>query len=249
MGKVSEENVYGILVLYNKNAAQSRAYCCLKNYKNVDLIVCDNSTKDYANKLLVEQDGYIYLNMHGNVGLSKAYNRALDKIKESDPSYKGYIMLLDDDTYIPAEYFQALSAAIKRYGSHIFLPIVKDEIGVLSPSMMKKYYCHRAIGDVHRIKKTEICGINSGMAIRKDVFDDYRYNEDLFLDYVDHNFIRDMRKKNVQITILDVTLHQKFSSNSDSKEKALIRFSIFKKDINAFYKKVHEYKYQPYWNF
>ncbi len=230
------EKIYGILVVYNRNVEQSQAYCCLKKYKNVDLIICDNSTKDYANKHPVEQDGYTYLNMHGNVGLSKAYNRAIDKINELNPRYRGYIVLLDDDTFIPEDYFFELSAAIKKHNSHIFLPIVEDEIGILSPSIMKKYYCHRAIGDVHCIKKRELCGINSGMAIRKDLFDNYRYNENIFLDYVDHNFIRDMRKKDVEITILDVVLRQKFSSNSDSKEKALIRFSIFKKDINEFYK-------------
>ena len=48
---------------------------------------------------------------------------------------------------------------------------------------MRNGYCHRA-DDIKAIKQDELCGINSGMVIRKDIFKDYRYNEDIFLDYV-----------------------------------------------------------------
>ena len=102
---------------------------------------------------------------------------------------------------------------------------------------MKKYYCHRAPEDVWSIKQEELCGINSGMAINLQIFRKYRYNEEIFLDYVDHNFLRDMRKYKKKVVILNVKIRQTFSSNTDSKEKALIRFKIFKKDINVFYKK------------
>lgn len=44
---------------------------------------------------------------------------------------------------------------------------------------MRNGYCHRA-DDIKAIKQDELCGINSGMVIRKDTFKDYRYNEDIF---------------------------------------------------------------------
>ena len=147
-------------------------------------------------------------------------------------------MLFDDDTHIPEDYFVRMLRDIQRKNADIYLPIVKDEVGILSPSMMKKYYCHRAIGgNVWKIRKSEICGINSGMAIALKVFKSYRYNEELFLDYVDHNFIRDMRKHHCRIEIVKTYIHQTFSSNIHDEKKELARLEIFKKDINVFYKR------------
>ena len=228
--------LYGIIIVYNKNVNDSTTYNCLKTQNNLQIVVCDNSTRDFGNKDLVLAEGYQYIDMQGNAGLSKAYNKALDAISVENPEMKGYVSLFDDDTYIPNAYFQKLKEEIKDKRSDIYLPIVKDEIGILSPSVMKKYYCHRAPEDVWSIKKEELCGINSGMAIRLRVFKKYRYDERIFLDYVDHGFIRDMRKRHRKVSIMDVEIKQTFSSNTDNKEKSMIRFQIFKKDINEFYR-------------
>lgn len=230
--------LFGIIVVYNKHVDDSVTYQCLKKEKNLKVIVCDNSTKDYNNQATVESDGCIYIDMAGNAGLSKAYNRAIDKIFSVYPDSQGYIMLYDDDTFIPEDYFIKMKKALSRKKADIYLPIVKDEIGILSPSMMKKYYCHRAVGgNVWKIKPSEICGINSGMVISKDIFDNYRYNEEIFLDYVDHNFIRDMRRYHKKIEIVKTYLQQSFSSNIYDLDKELVRLAIFEKDINVFYKK------------
>lgn len=226
---------YGIIVLYNKSVDESVTYNCLKKYDNLKVIVCDNSTKSFNNKIKVESDQFIYIDMHGNKGLSIAYNRALDSIEKINPKMEGYVMLFDDDTFIPEEYFSKMTEAINKKKADIFLPIVKDEIGILSPSVMKKYYCHRAPENVWSIKKQEICGINSGMCIKLSAFTTYRYNEKIFLDYVDHNFIRDMRKKNKKVEIVNTQINQKFSSNTHNKKAELSRFKIFKKDLNVFY--------------
>jgi hypothetical protein len=228
--------IYGIIVVYNKNVENSLTYQCLKKQKDLHIVVCDNSTKDYGNQTNVEADGFYYVDMHGNAGLSRAYNAALNLISEVNEGMSGYVALFDDDTHIPDIYFSKLREEIQAKKSDIYLPIVRDEIGILSPSIMKKYYCHRAPKNVWSIKPKELCGINSGMAIRLKIFKNYRYNENIFLDYVDHNFLRDMRKKHKKVSIMDVEIRQTFSSNTDSKEKSIARFKIFKKDINEFYR-------------
>lgn len=230
-------DLFGIIVIYNKNVSNSLTYQCLKKQDNLQIIVCDNSTKDFDNKKFVENDGFYYVNMHENAGLSKAYNAALDVISSINEDMKGYVSLFDDDTFIPDIYFLKLRSEIRTKKSDIFLPIVKDEVGILSPSVMKKYYCHRAPENIWSVKQDELCGINSGMAIRLKIFKKYRYNENIFLDYVDHNFLRDMRKRHRRVSIMDVEIQQTFSSNVRDKEKELIRFKIFKKDINEFYRK------------
>ncbi len=233
--------LFGIIVVYNKNVNNSLTYQCLKKQENLQIIVCDNSTRDYDNKEFVKNDGFCYIDMHGNAGLSKAYNKALDYIQYNNPHMKGFVMLFDDDTFIPDIYFSKLRSEIQTKRSDIFLPIVKDEVGILSPSVMKKYYCHRAPENVWLVKQDELCGINSGMAIRLKIFKKYRYNEKIFLDYVDHNFLRDMRKRHCRVSIMNVEIQQTFSSNIKDKEKELVRFKIFKKDINEFYR-------EGFWN-
>lgn len=229
-------DLFGIIVIYNKNVRDSITYQCLKKQDDLQVVVCDNSTQNFDNKNIVENDGFYYVNMHGNAGLSKAYNAALDAISSVNEGMKGYVSLFDDDTFIPDIYFSKLRSEIRTKKSDIFLPIVKDEVGILSPSVMRKYYCHRAPENVWAVKQDELCGINSGMAIRLRIFKKYRYNEKIFLDYVDHNFLRDMRKRHCRVSIMDVEIRQTFSSNIRNKEKELIRFKIFKKDINEFYR-------------
>lgn len=231
-------DLIAIMVVYNTEITESRAYKCVLNEKNIKVIVCDNSTVENNNKELVEKDGNIYISMQGNKGLSKAYNKAIDYIMNNHLDEIEYIILMDDDTYFPHEYFNEIKEKLSKSKLDIYLPTVVDEsgkAGYLSPSIMRNGYCHRA-DDIKAIKQDELCGINSGMVIRKDTFKDYRYNEDIFLDYVDHNFIREMRSLGRNTGVINTVLKQSFSSSSDTKENSKIRFKIFKKDINIFYR-------------
>ena len=87
--------IYSILVVYNKDIASSKSYDFIKNYSSIKLIVCDNSTIENKNEEKVLNDGNMYISMHGNKGLSKAYNKALKNIPYSKDDY---VLLLDDDT-------------------------------------------------------------------------------------------------------------------------------------------------------
>ena len=100
MGKYILDDIVTIIVLYNCSCLESTSYKSLKE-NGVRVIVCDNSTRDYGNKNIVESDGYIYINMNGNKGLSKAYNAALNQISDDCQ----FICLFDDDTNISKEYF------------------------------------------------------------------------------------------------------------------------------------------------
>jgi len=183
------------------------------------------------NRQPVERYGFTYIDMQGNQGLSKAYNRAIGQINLEN----GMLCLFDDDTNISSDYFDKVRSHASRSAADIFLPLVYDEQGLISPSIMKTYYCHHA-RSIEEIGEN-ISGINSGMAIRTAVFQRYRYDENLFLDFVDHAFIRDMRRQGRRIEVMeDVTLRQRFSANTNSKESALNRFAILKKDSRYFYR-------------
>ena len=222
---------FAVVVLYNKRIDESLTLNCLKDIKNLNTIVCDNSTKNYHNESLARKLNFSYISMGGNKGLSCAYNKAIDLLK----SETGYVCLFDDDTKVTEEYFEKLKLAVKEEKKDIYLPFLYDNIGLLSPCKIKGIFVKR-FKDKKSINKKNITGINSAMAINLDIFKEgYRYNENYFLDYIDHDFIRTMKKKNKKIDVLDVNLFQNFSGSSFlSKDSSLIRFEIFKKDFKLF---------------
>lgn len=217
-------SLYAILVVYNQCIKDSATYKFLNKHKDINAIVCDNSTQDYKNQIVVKSDGYTYIDMNGNKGLSKAYNAALDVLQNKT----GYVILLDDDTILNEEYYNS----VLNLSCDIALPIVMDEKSILSPSKVNKGVVSR--WDGQEILK-QFTAINSGMIIRLDVFKTYRYDEHLFLDYVDHNFMWDMQDKDIKI--LDAKIKQNFSGNDVSNvESSLFRLKIFKKDSKYFYR-------------
>ena len=52
--------LYAILVVYNQCIKDSSTYKFLNKHKDINVIVCDNSTQDYKNQSVVKSDGYIY---------------------------------------------------------------------------------------------------------------------------------------------------------------------------------------------
>ena len=228
---------YGILVIYNKKISESNSYHSLSQ-QDLVLLVVDNSTESQYlefNQKMVKQDQLIYISMEGNKGLSQAYNKALDWIFSQQVDSDDYLVLFDDDTNIPSDFVKTINEEIEKSKKHIYLPIVKDSLGILSPSKMSKHgYCHRIQG-LEELTPQNICGINSGMVIQLSNFNNYRYDPRMFLDYVDHSFIRDMRYKNAKIQVVDIVLEQSFSAVTDSKENARKRLRILKKDVKIFY--------------
>lgn len=230
-------NIYGIMVIYNKTLNGSKAYECLKG-RGIRLIVCDNSTVDNANAALAAVDGNDYISMNGNKGLSCAYNKGLEYIfQKYEPAPSDLICLFDDDTVISDDYFEC----IKRARGDILLPVVTDGTGIMSPVLMKKNVARR-IKSRDALFKAEpglLSGINSAMAVRSRIYAEYRYNEEMFLDYIDHMFIMDMRKKGKHPEVIDVDIRQQFSAIDDSKEAAVARFALQKKDLQIFYRDNH----------
>ena len=223
-------SIFCVIVLYNKHLEESETFVSIRNASGISIIVCDNSTHDMGNREAAERNGCRYICMGGNKGLSKAYNRAIDSLKGKD----GILCLFDDDTKIASDYFSKLKEHLKEKMSEIFLPIVMDGTGILSPCAVHGIYPLR-VKNLDELKGKPFSGINSGMAIWLNVFRNYRYDENLFLDFVDHAFIRDMRRQNRKIRIMpDIILYQNFSAANNSCDAAESRFKILKKDLRYY---------------
>ena len=222
-----------IMVIYNKRLTDTLTFSSIRDWKDVQVILCDNSTRDQGNEVLAREFGYRYISMQGNQGLAKAYNRARDAIGAGE----GVVCLLDDDTRLPADYPDQIRQAHARNHAKIWLPLVKDRTGYLSPAIVTGYGWKRIVQpeDVDA-PGVLLTGINSGMAVDRKIMQQYRYDERYFLDFIDHAFLRDMRRKNIPMMVLkDVVLQQTFSSDVQSKQAAMERFAHFKEDVKRFY--------------
>lgn len=227
-----------ILVIYNLKCKNSITLNTLLNCKDEkhNIFVCDNSTDSNIknnNESYCIDSGIHYIDMNGNVGLSRAYNRALKEIDN-----EGWVIIFDQDTKIPEEYFNKLRESINNYPQiKMHVPIVNSRFMQMSPCRLKKY----------RVKRVElmdagiysdITAINSGMAIKKDVFKiTGGYNERIFLDYLDHHYVKRFKKYYKEIAVFDCTIFQDFSDDDHSDfSRDLNRFRIYSNDFYEFCK-------------
>lgn len=237
--------LYRIIVLYNN---------CIKNISKQHFdhtIFVDNSTDisikesniGYAQK---KSSNFTYIDMKGNKGLSKAYNKAIDvlKLREDD-----YIIIFDQDTHFCADIFDRYIKYIEE-NPHIDIvcPVVIDSVGVMSPSLIlgMKYTHLSSIKEIGNKKINDFSFINSGMCIKGAVFSKIKYDEHLFLDFVDHDFIIKAKTEELEIGICDeIILHQEFSGvTKNSFEQDFTRFQIYAKDSKVFYQKNYKKDYR-----
>ena len=171
------------------------------------MLVVDNSTSDFGNKAYCSKKNIDYISMDGNKGLSKAYNAAVDACKEKDA-----IILFDDDTEVTEEYFEKLDDALTIYHDvDIFAPIIYGQDGVIySPNEYNFMRSNFIKSPNQEVSQKKFNAIASCLAIRMRVFDNYRFNEKLFVDQVDQNFFYDQRKKNAKFQKIDVKILQNF---------------------------------------
>ena len=222
---------YAVMVICNRKIEESLTFKSLEKL-GVSVTVCDNSTQENSDRNIADR-GVGYISMGGNLGLAKAYNRALDSLKGRN----GYVCLFDDDTEVPADYFEKLDCEIEKSSADIILPVIRDKVGIMSPCIINGAFTKR-IDSLSQLNETNISGINSGMAVNLKLFEDYRYDENYFLDFIDHAFLRDMKAKNVKISVAEgLELCQSFSANDHKNiNAAKRRFRIFKKDYSYFCK-------------
>ena len=176
-----------VSVVYNQYCGNSVTCKTIKEgSKRPDIIlIIDNSTREMNNQQYCEKEGWLYHSMEGNAGLTKAYNAAISILKNK----ADIVIWADADTFFPPDYLEKLMNCISRNPTKdVFLPVVKSTSGMLSPAV----YTQRRIvpvNELSEIKNRQVSAINSGMVVRLSLYDNYSYDETMFLDYVDHDFM------------------------------------------------------------
>jgi len=203
---MANDRITAAIIIYNKSICDSITFQSIKDI-DLDILILDNSENDYCNKRFCANRGIRYISMGGNKGLSKAYNRAIENSTNSD-----VIILFDDDTEVKRDYFVKLKEALdKEKDVDIFAPIIRGQDGVIySPNEFSFLRNHLIKSPNHEVSQKSFNAIGSCLAIRMRVFDDYYFNEKLFMDQVDQYFFYEQRKIGRRFGKLDVEILQHF---------------------------------------
>lgn len=241
-----ECNISALVVVYNTRCGESPTCRALDGMEdgNLRVLIYDNSTADYGNAEYCRRRGWTYLGGQGNVGLSKAYNACIDYL--ASESVTGFLCLFDDDTDLSGDYFRQLREAAAE-GGHIFVPLVYSAGKLLSPCLINAGHRTRLFPDTESALTyagDSMTAINSGMAVDLSVFREYRYDERIFLDGVDHTFLMDMKRSGEKIHVFPYRCDHSFSGNErPPMDAAMTRFRIYAAD----YRYILRGKKWAYW--
>ena len=242
--------LYIVCVLYNSTIEEiSSLEVFLRfagRYDFIRLMIMDNSSEDFVAKNreaceTIYKDRIIYVDDGGNIGISKAYNKALDTIKDDE----FYVMWSDDDTVFSEEYIENVIKVIKAERTDIIGGIVRAGEKVLSPAKRIDTRCRYSIKQYHQDPGiyNDIYCINTGLTVKSTVYGIIgRYDERLFLDAVDHLFSDKLIEKDLnRIEIVPGDIIQNFAAVTDDLDSRKIRTKIYTRDWIKWWKITHKH--------
>ncbi|MDE6300851.1 MAG: hypothetical protein K2M19_03965 [Muribaculaceae bacterium] len=221
-----------VIVIYKQAVGESRSYNLFNSLKQ-DILIIDNSPES-GNKTAINSVDYI--SFPDNPGLSKAYNVAAEYAKKNGYDW---ILLADQDTRFDDDIIDKLKKASRRHPDiKLFCPFIVAGDKLMSPVPLNNYFTKlENIGFIEEtwldIRKTAI--INSGMFINVNAFlKAGGYNEDVFLDYSDFNFLVRFGKLYNKAICIDSVAHQEFSNQVQTISQKLNRFKLFCQSVRHF---------------
>lgn len=233
---MEKPEIFILIVIYNKKCTDLMPFFQAFFEKECTLMVYDNSAHDLGNRAFCEAYNVVYLGGNGNQGLSKAYNVAVEYCRHREEN--GYLCIFDDDTTIIGDYLDVLTRATVTGEKAVFVPLLRVGSKIISPAILKENFHCRFFTDKEEVEAyhgDRLTALNSGMVIHLSIFEHYRYDERLFLDGIDHTFMKDMRVRQIPVRILDFQLEHHISSfEKPTIDSAIHRFRIFKNDVKVF---------------
>ena len=233
-----------IIVLYNQKLYDSLSYQTgiskFLNNNDISLFIYDNSQIPQHIKQDFDQfEGRIVYNSDSsNPGVSYAYNKGYEYAKANGFQW---ISLWDQDTTIDGESY--LSACFEALSSNpqvkLFVPLVKTKKGItISPvrEIFRIPICGYSDSLTEGLNKLSKIGIiNSGIFVEVKAFGEVNgYNEKVFLDFSDYQFIERFSKKYKLFFLLNTICIQDFSNEENDVYKLSVRYSLFCRSLRNY---------------
>lgn len=209
----------------------------LTDEHEINISVFDNTPlteKKYSlkNEVLIDRNVTTrYITDNNNIGLARAYN-----ILVADAQKNGceWIVLLDQDTTLPSDFcriYFSLPSGILLHAPKVFSNSI-----MISPAKYNNYRSVLIDNDSSGVTPlANLSCINSGLLVNIKLYKKVGgYNEKLFLDFCDHDFILRVKKDYNEINIIDTHVSQNFSNDIHTKHEAFQRYKLFLNDLSNF---------------
>ena len=237
---IDKVELFVVLVLYNTSLEDSETYkTIISNKKDIKLkgVVFDNSKKKQSTLGIEKLGDFHYIHDENNPGLAFAYNYALKLALENNCKW---MLLLDQDTYFTADYFNNLKFEDNK-DIVAYIPTVKsysDRVSCISPSVLH-LGGFKAFTEVKKgIQLNKVSGINSGTIIDCDFIKSIGgFKEEYPLDMLDHWYFREIYRKNKYVSVFNSEIFQNLSVQDNFEKNISIgRYTNFIKVENRFFK-------------
>lgn len=224
-------NFYFILVLYKCNLKDSASFNTILHAlkysgKKATFYIYDNSPNSQT--INEENIDFVYVHDSNNSGLSKAYN--LGAMYAFKNNFE-WITLLDQDTSFPIDYISKLECCIiKNHNAKMFASkLILNNNTPFSPTKYRWKRGHSVDLEYDKFYSLyDFSPVNSGLTIElKSFLEVGGYNEDVFLDFADFQFIEKFRKTYSFFYLMNVTAVQDFSNDETNINKLNDRFILY----------------------
>lgn len=183
------EKIQGIVVLYNPKEDIIEN---IKSYiDDLDILyVIDNSekiNKEIVKKIKMLSKKIEYINFNENKGIAKALNIGLEKFLLSNANW---VLTMDQDSKFEKNDF-------KKYLNKVFGEDKENKVGIFSPNHFLNN--NQKLIEKNWYVKRVMC---SGNIIPKHIIEEVgKYNENFFIDEVDHEYCYRVLRKNYKIKV------------------------------------------------
>jgi|SRR5690606_25161895 len=237
-----------LIVTYKEKYWECKSFLSLLySYKQQDdrkyplsIVVIDNTEEEMPldHPIFQENISVRYYSYGQNMGVSKAYNKGVGLLRGQVDK----VVFLDQDTNLPIDFYDRYLEVILSINPLVACPLIYANNNLVSPIKFKNYRPIKHINDnkgdwAHKkIDFENHSIINSGLMVDIRLFDEIGgYNENLFLDFCDHDFIQRMKSQIASFVLINVVIQQDLSSYTDNKERALKRYHFYLRDRRVFF--------------
>lgn len=229
-----------VIILFNRKLQEAAAFSTLVKgvlSDGIQLYVYDNSPSPEHSEHDFRHNPFIhYVSDVTNPGVSAGYNRASDFALRNGFTY---LLLLDQDsTFDSCDYIQAcIEKAGKLPHIKLFVPQVVTTSGCrMSPVRLRLKIPTRFVFQAGREYPMKSAGIiNSGMFVEVNAMKKAGgYNEKVFLDYSDYQFVDRLSVLYKSFYLIDRKLIQDFSNEETDSDKLFVRYKLFCKSLKAY---------------
>ncbi|EKN71342.1 glycosyl transferase family protein [Neobacillus bataviensis LMG 21833] len=194
-----KDKVASIMVTYNPEAdVVDNATSIIQSCER--LVIIDNgsspNSKAFLHDIENEEKITIIYNPQ-NMGLGHALNQGINCLLESpEPPHFDWIATFDQDSKVDKDYFSKMLAS---YEAHLN----KEEVAILAPNWIEEKLINKVSSQIDKTQLQEQkTVITSGSLVKKKIFTEIGlFEEDYFIDFLDHEFCLRVRTRGYKIFI------------------------------------------------